>query len=103
MCRLQFDHRSSPGPTPSTTPRAEGNTAAVKALDEQIAESKEHAEMFKAVLEKASKRFAALTKVEERHADHGKATLAIVNGAAATAQGVLASRRRSQRQLKGPA
>ena len=60
---------------------AEGNTAAVKELDEQIAESKEHAEMFKAVLEKASKRFAALAKVEERHANHYKATLAIVNGA----------------------
>ena len=75
----------------------------MKELDEQIAESKEQAEMSEAVLEKASKRFDALTKVEERHADHGKATLAIVNGAAATAQGVLASRRLSQRQLKGPA
>ena len=41
--------------------------------------------MFKAVLEKASKRFAALARVEERHANHDKATLAIVNGAAATA------------------
>ncbi|MBD5804496.1 Nigerythrin [Azoarcus sp. Aa7] len=49
---------------------AEGNEAAVKELDEQIAESKEHAEQFKAVLEKAAKRFAALAKVEERHANH---------------------------------
>ena len=57
---------------------AEGNTAAVKELDEQIAESKEHAAMFKAVLEKAAKRFAALAKVEERHANHYKATLATV-------------------------
>ena len=64
---------------------AEGNTAAVKELDEQIAESKVHAEMFKAVLEKAAKRFAALAKVEERHANHYKATLAVVNGAAPAA------------------
>lgn len=49
---------------------AEGNEAAVKEIDEQIAESKEHAEQFKAVLEKAAKRFAALAKVEERHANH---------------------------------
>jgi rubrerythrin len=54
---------------------AEGNTAAVKELDEQIEESKEHAQMFKAVLEKASKRFAALAKVEERHAKNYQATL----------------------------
>jgi rubrerythrin len=53
----------------------EGNHAAVKELDEQIAESKEHAQMFKAVLEKASKRFAALAKVEERHAKNYQATL----------------------------
>lgn len=49
---------------------AEGNEAAVKEIDEQIAESKEHAEQFRAVLEKAAKRFAALAKVEERHANH---------------------------------
>ncbi|NMG45760.1 rubrerythrin [Aromatoleum toluvorans] len=49
---------------------AEGNEAAVKEIDEQIAESQEHAEQFKAVLEKAAKRFAALAKVEERHANH---------------------------------
>ena len=58
----------------------EGNDAAAREMDEQIAESKEHAEMFRAVLEKASKRFAALTKVEERHANHYKATLAKVTG-----------------------
>jgi rubrerythrin len=34
----------------------------------QIAESKEHAEAFKAVLAKAEKRFNALKKVEQRHA-----------------------------------
>jgi rubrerythrin len=57
---------------------AEGNSAAVAEIDTQIAESKEHAAMFKAVLEKAAKRFAALAKVEERHANHYKATLAKV-------------------------
>jgi rubrerythrin len=54
---------------------AEGHDAAVKEIDEQIAESKEHAEMFKAVLEKAAKRFAALVKVEERHANNYQAVL----------------------------
>lgn len=48
----------------------EGNAAAVAEIDEQIAESKEHAERFRATLEKAAKRFAALAKVEERHANH---------------------------------
>ncbi|HEY9097347.1 MAG TPA: rubrerythrin family protein [Thiobacillus sp.] len=51
----------------------EGNTAAVAEMDEQIMESKEHAEMFKTVLEKAAKRFAALVKVEEKHARHYQA------------------------------
>ena len=51
----------------------EGNIAAVTEMDEQIAESKEHAEKFKAVLDKAAKRFAALAKVEERHAKHYQA------------------------------
>lgn len=54
---------------------AEGNDAAVKEIDEQIDESKQHAEMFKAVLEKAAKRFAALAKVEEKHARNYQATL----------------------------
>jgi rubrerythrin len=53
----------------------EGNAAAVTEIDEQIAESKEHAEQFKAVLEKAAKRFAALANVEERHANHYKQAL----------------------------
>ncbi|MDP2267464.1 MAG: rubrerythrin family protein [Thiobacillus sp.] len=51
----------------------EGHDAAVAEIDEQIAESKEHAEMFKSVLEKAAKRFAALAKVEEKHARHYQA------------------------------
>jgi rubrerythrin len=61
----------------------EGNTAAVAEFDEQIAESKEHAAQFRATLEKAAKRFAALAKVEERHADHYRRTLERVNAARA--------------------
>jgi rubrerythrin len=61
----------------------EGNEAAVREMDEQIKESKEHAEMFQAVLEKAAKRFAALAKVEERHANHYADTLNKVRGKAA--------------------
>lgn len=53
----------------------EGNAAAVQEIDEQISESKEHAEQFQAVLAKAAKRFAALANVEERHANHYKAAL----------------------------
>ena len=48
----------------------EGHAAAVAEMDEQIRESREHAAQFQAVLEKAAKRFAALAKVEERHAQH---------------------------------
>ena len=59
----------------------EGNTAAVKEMDEQIAESKEHAARFQQTLAKAAKRFAALAKVEERHANHYRATLANVRAA----------------------
>lgn len=60
----------------------EQQSGAIKEFDEQIAESKEHAEQFKAVLEKAAKRFAALTKVEERHANHYRAALDRVNAQA---------------------
>jgi len=48
----------------------EKNQAAVAEMDEQIEESREHAEMFAKVLQTAEKRFAALTKVEKRHAQH---------------------------------
>jgi rubrerythrin len=48
--------------------KSEGNEAAVKEAQEQIVESKEHAIQFKEVLAKAEKRFAALKKVEQRHA-----------------------------------
>lgn len=53
----------------------EGNQAAVAEFDEQIAESKEHADAFRQTLEKAAKRFAALAKVEERHANNYRKVL----------------------------
>jgi rubrerythrin len=46
----------------------EGNARAVIEADHQIEESKEHAEQFAAVLVRAEKRFAALAKIEQRHA-----------------------------------
>ena len=46
----------------------EGNLKAAEEAREQIEESREHAEQFKAVLARAEKRFAALKRVEERHA-----------------------------------
>ena len=55
---------------------AEGHAAALAEIDEQIAESKQHAARFAATLAKAAKRFAALAKVEERHANHYRAQLA---------------------------
>jgi rubrerythrin len=54
----------------------EGQAAAVREFDEQIAESKAHAQAFRGVLEKAARRFAALAKVEERHANQYRAALA---------------------------
>lgn len=53
----------------------EGHSAAVAEMDEQIAESKEHADRFAKTLATAAKRFAALAKVEEKHAKHYQATL----------------------------
>jgi rubrerythrin len=49
--------------------RLEGNTDAVLEAQHQIEESKEHAEQFAAVLAKAEKRFAALQRVEQHHAN----------------------------------
>jgi len=46
----------------------EGHTA-VQEFQEQIEESADHAEEFRAVLAKAEKRFAALAKIEKRHAE----------------------------------
>lgn len=57
----------------------EGNQQVIAEFDDQIAESKEHAAMFRATLEKAAKRFAALAKVEERHANNYRTTLAKVS------------------------
>ena len=65
------------------TAEAEGNAAAVAEMDEQIEESKVHAAQFRATLEKAQKRFAALARVEERHARHYQAQLDKVNAQAA--------------------
>lgn len=53
----------------------EGYENAQKEFDEQIEESKEHAEMFQQVLIKAEKRFSALARVEERHAGNYQKTL----------------------------
>ena len=65
------------------TAEQEGNAAAVAEMDGQIEESKEHAAEFRATLEKAQKRFAALAKVEERHARHYQAQLDSLGAAAA--------------------
>jgi rubrerythrin len=57
----------------------EGNSKAVAEFDEQIAESKEHAGRFRETLAKAAKRFAALARVEERHANRYQQALDRVN------------------------
>jgi len=48
---------------------AEGNAEAAKEAADQIDESREHAEAFAEVLKKAERRFAALAKIEKRHAE----------------------------------
>ena len=53
----------------------EGNEEAAKEAALQIQESSEHAEQFKKVLSLAEKRFAALKKVEEKHANAYKNVL----------------------------
>ncbi|MDH4233615.1 MAG: rubrerythrin family protein [Gallionella sp.] len=57
----------------------EKHDAAVSEINEQIAESKEHAERFQAMLQKAAKRFDALARVEERHANQYRAVLAKIS------------------------
>lgn len=47
----------------------EGDISAANEAQTQINESKEHAEQFQAMLKKAEKRFAALIKIEQRHAE----------------------------------
>ncbi|MBI5461500.1 MAG: rubrerythrin [Gammaproteobacteria bacterium] len=58
----------------------EQRSDAVREFDHQIAESQEHAAQFQATLAKAAKRFAALAKVEEKHANHYRETLARIDG-----------------------
>ena len=55
--------------------KVEQNIEAVKEFNEQGRESNEHAQQFATVLAKAEKRFAALKKVEERHANAYKQVL----------------------------
>ena len=56
----------------------EGNHAAKRELEEQMQESKEHAELFQKTLITAGKRFAALARIEEKHAKHYQETLSKV-------------------------
>jgi hypothetical protein len=56
----------------------EGKVLAAAEMQDQIAESKAHALAFEATLVKAQKRFAALARVEERHAKHYQDQLARV-------------------------
>ena len=58
-----------------TIANREGELHVEKEMRSQIEESFEHAEQFKAVLAKAEKRFNALKKVEERHANAYKKVL----------------------------
>jgi rubrerythrin len=58
----------------------EQNADAVREFDEQIEESQQHAEQFKAVLSKAAKRFAALARVEQHHAEHYRKALEQLGG-----------------------
>lgn len=53
----------------------EGRHDAIAEIDEQIEESREHAERFQHTLEMAARRFDGLTRVEERHANHYRETL----------------------------
>ena len=56
-------------PTFEEQARQEGDQKSLREFQNQILESSEHAEQFKEILEKAQKRFKALKKVEERHAN----------------------------------
>ncbi len=70
-------------PTFRKTAQIEGNWAAVAEIDEQIAESKDHADRFKQTLATAARRFAALATVEERHAGRYRQQLERVTKATA--------------------
>jgi len=58
----------------------EQRSDAVREFGDQIEESQQHAEQFRQTLEKARKRFAALARVEERHARRYQAALDEVTG-----------------------
>jgi len=62
-------------PTMQAEAVAEGDDHAAIEAQNQATESKEHAKQFAAVLAKAEKRFNALKKVEERHANAYKTVL----------------------------
>lgn len=57
------------------TAKEEANLDAVREFEEQIEESKEHASWFESKLEKISKVFNGLAKVEEKHAQGYKNAL----------------------------
>ena len=58
---------------------AERDACAVAEIDRQIVESREHADLFAATLAKAARRFAALARVEEKHANHYREQLAKIS------------------------
>lgn len=62
-------------PTMQAEAVEEGNQTAAIEAQHQIDESREHAEQFAQVLAKAERRFNALKKVEERHANAYKQKL----------------------------
>lgn len=56
-------------PTMKRQAELEGNQEAIREAAHQIAESQTHAEEFREMLAKAEKKFAALAKIEKRHAE----------------------------------
>ena len=62
-------------PTMKRQAELEGNQEAIREAAHQIAESQTHAEEFREMLAKAEKKFAALAKIEKRHAEAYKAKL----------------------------
>ena len=58
----------------------EGNAPVQRELEDQMRESREHAELFRATLELAAKLFAALARIEEKHANKYRRTLSEVKG-----------------------
>ena len=62
-------------PTMKRQAELEGNQEAIREAAHQITESQTHAEEFREMLAKAEKKFAALTKIEKRHAEAYKAKL----------------------------